>query len=56
MGGDVMSFQYLMANVGAVCCVVAATVLAIKEIPGWGWFLLVGLMMTSYFSDTPSDP
>jgi hypothetical protein len=43
-----MSLTFLLSNIGAVGCVIAAAVLAAKGIPGWGWFLFVGLMMTSY--------
>jgi hypothetical protein len=37
-----------ICNLGAVACVVCAATLALNGIGGWGWFLFVGLMMTSY--------
>jgi hypothetical protein len=43
-----MALTFLLSNIGAVGCVIAAAVLAAKGIPGWGWFLFIGLMMTSY--------
>ena len=38
----------LLGNLGAVACVVCAAILALNGIGGWGWFLFVGIMMTSY--------
>jgi len=42
------SLLLLTRNLGAVACVVCATILALNGIGGWGWFLFVGIMMTSY--------
>ncbi len=36
---------YFFANIVALACVVSAAFLALHGIPGWGWFLFVGVLM-----------
>lgn len=35
----------LLANIPAICAISAAAWLAFSEKPGWGWFLLVGVLV-----------
>ncbi|QGT54380.1 hypothetical protein b3_0136 [Synechococcus phage B3] len=41
---------YFYSNLGAVSCVICAALLAYHNMPGWGWFLFSGVLMTSYAS------
>jgi hypothetical protein len=43
---------YFFSNLGALSCVISAAFLATHNIPGWGWFLFIGLLMTSYVGST----
>jgi hypothetical protein len=45
----------LICNLPAVACVIFSGILALHGIPGWGWFLFVGLMTTSYLSSSESS-
>ena len=44
----------LLSNLSALACVIAAAALAVNQIEGWGWFLFVGLLMTSYLTNSSS--
>jgi hypothetical protein len=44
----------LLRNLPAIACVIAAAALAVNQIEGWSWFLFVGLLMTSYPTDSSS--
>jgi hypothetical protein len=44
----------LLRNLPAIACVIAAAALAVNRIEGWSWFLFVGLLMTSYPTDSSS--
>jgi hypothetical protein len=36
-----------IVNIPAICCFIAAAVLAFYGISGWGWFLFAALLITS---------
>lgn len=50
------SLLLLLSNLTALACVIAAAVLAVKSIAGWGWFLFVGLLMASSSSNSSMTP
>jgi phage tail protein X len=47
----------LAANLASLACVIGAILLAHAGIAGWGWFLAVGLLLSSSPSkSTPTQP
>jgi hypothetical protein len=36
---------FVITTLSSLACVIAAMVLAMNDVPGWGWFLFVGLLM-----------
>lgn len=42
-----MSKAFVVANLGCLGCVLFAGVLALKGLDGWGWFLLVAVLIHS---------
>lgn len=46
------SLTLLLANLSSVACVIGAVILALHGIAGWGWFLLVALLLHTTFSSS----
>jgi hypothetical protein len=45
----------LASNLTSLACAVGAILLALNGIAGWGWFLAIALMTTSYYSSNNSN-
>ncbi len=50
-----MTFTLLALNAFSICCSVGAILLAINNIPGWGWFLFVGLISITEWSGVKNE-
>jgi len=42
-----MSFALLFVNLGAIACFIFAGLLAYHDKSGWGWFLIVGALISA---------
>jgi len=49
------AFLLLFSNLTSLACVIGAIYIASLGITGWGWFLLVAIMTTSYFSSSNKE-
>jgi hypothetical protein len=45
----------LVFNLASIAAVLAAAYLAALGIPGWGWFLLVGVLLAGSIPDKPTN-
>lgn len=43
-------FMVIATNLVSIVCVAAATFMAYKQVPGWGWFLFVGAIAITTLS------
>ncbi len=50
------AFIFLAANLASLACVIGAIFLAHAGIAGWGWFLAVGLLLSSSPSKSTTQP
>ena len=37
----------LVSNLPSITCFIGATVLALKQVDGWGWLIFLGLLMST---------
>jgi len=47
---------FLIGNLVSVSCVIAALLIALRQLPGWGWFLFIAVICHASIKTDDLDP
>ena len=47
---------FLVGNLVSLSCVIAALVIALRRLPGWGWFLFIAVICQASVETDDLDP